>query len=117
MIDRTAPLPAEWNTWCALWTDWFAEQTTAGVLQPTPYRFPGTNFMADEVLGTWSVNGRNVELSEVTFPSLGERPRRTVRYIGVTFATGRTSGGSGVALVETFADLERELGITSEVDA
>lgn len=78
---------------------------------------PGKNFIADEVLGTWSVNGRNVELSEVTFPNLSERDENgrlkqfQVRYIGITFGTGGGSDAPDSPLVSTFAELERELGI------
>lgn len=81
------------------------------MLRPCTYRFPRTrNLLADEVLGVWGINGRAVELSEVTFPVLGERPRRTERLIGITF------GGSGgderrTDIVRTFGELERALGI------
>lgn len=111
MQDKTEPFPLEWNAWREQWAAWLAEQREAGTLRPTSFRFPGKNFLADEVLGTWSVNGRNVELSEVTFPALGERPRRDVRYVGVTYGTGADADG---AVVPTFAELERELGITAD---
>jgi hypothetical protein len=116
-INRTEPFPVDWNAWRELWKAWVDEQTTPvrgaqghpAVFQPTSWRFPGKNFLADEVLGTWSVNGRNVELSEVTFPALGERPRRDERLVGVTFGTG--AGSDEGAVCRTFAELEEMLGL------
>lgn len=63
---------------------------------------------ADEILGVWEVNGRTVELSEVTMPNLTSRNGDRVRYIGVTFGTGAESEG---ALVANFAQLEKLLGL------
>lgn len=105
---RNDPLPVEWNEWRALWDEWLQEQRDAGRLTPTSYRHPGQNLLADEVLGTWSTGARIVELSELTFPALGDLGGRTVRYVGVTYPTA--AGTDGGTVVSSFAELEAELG-------
>ena len=108
-MNRTDPLPTDWNLWRSVWAEWLTDKRSTGQVRPTSWRFPGRNFLADEVLGTFSINGRNVELSEVTFPSLGERPARTIRYVGVTFGTGAEVDGG--AVVSTLAELDKVLGL------
>jgi hypothetical protein len=108
--DRSEPFPINWNIWHTQWGEWF--DAHAGHFLNTSWRFPAANFLADDRLGTWSVNGRNVELSEVTFPDLS-RPGALAnnyrnRYVGITFSTG---AGAESALASTFAELEEALGI------
>lgn len=111
-VDRDAQFPTDWNEWWKVWTAWKRHHD----LLPTSYRFPGKNLLADEVLGTFSINGRNVELSEVTFPNLSERDENgrlrdhRVRMVGITFGIGVDQAG---AVATTFAELERELGLDS----
>lgn len=107
--DYTEPFPVDWHAWRRLWDKWrFAQRHE---LRGSSYRFPREkNLLADEVLGVWSINARSVELSEITFPALGERPRRLVRYVGITF--GESGGGErNTELASSFAELELELGI------
>ena len=108
--QRAEPFPVPWDDWRPLWQAWLARQLEHGTFAPTAWRFPGKNFLADEILGTWSVAGRNVELSEVTFPSLepGTRGERR-RYVGVTFGTG--AGADSGPVVGTFVELEQALGL------
>jgi hypothetical protein len=97
----SATFPLDWHEWRRQWHQWRSEN--AERLQPTGYKFPSErNFMADEVLGVFHVNGRNVELSEVRFLDR--------RSVGVTYGEGSgtyvpESGG----LFDNFADLEAEL--------
>lgn len=115
MTDKEIPFPIDWNEWKTLWDAWKLEH--ADRLRPTSFRFPGQNLLADEKLGTFSINGRNVELSEVTFPNLSERDENgrlkshRVRYVGITFGTGAGTDAPDNPVVGTFADLERELGL------
>lgn len=110
-METDQVFPADWTEWRQGWQEWKSAHVED--LRPTSFRFPGKNFMADEILGTWSVKGRNVELSEVTFPNLSERDengqlrRFQVRSIGITFE----SDASSSPLVCTFGELERELGL------
>lgn len=105
MSEHTFPL--DWNAWIEEWQTW--KEKHRSELRPTSWKFPGKNFLADEIIGTYSIRGRNVELSEVRFPVFGERPPREARYIGVTFGTGAESDGGGV--VSSFAELEELLGL------
>lgn len=106
-----APFPIDWNVWRDVWNSWLQEQLDSGTFTRSSYKFPPANFLADEVLGVWRVNGRTVELSEVTFPDLAgpRRPHGRARFVGITYgqASGNVSGG----VVSTFRELERELGI------
>lgn len=101
-------LPLDWNEWRAEWSGWRASH--ADNLKPARKFKPGKNFLADEILGTFKVNGRLVEISELTFPNLSERDERgflihkDVRAIGLTFEDGGT-------VVHSFQELERELGL------
>jgi hypothetical protein len=100
-MDKNEPFPLDWNHWRALWNDWKSEH--AAGLRRTSYRFHGKNFMADEILGTWAINGRNVELSEVTFID--------TRSVGITFGTAAGTDVPDNPIVYTFAELEKELGL------
>ena len=108
----TMTLPLDWNEWRKEWRDWFAAHKAD--FKPTRKRFPGKNFLANETLGTWSVNRKIVELSELTFPNLSERDERgfllnhDVRAIGITYGVGVDGSGS---VVHSFEELERELGL------
>lgn len=107
--EYTEPFPLDWNEWRARWDTWRFEQRHE--LQGSSYRFPREkNVLADAVLGVWSINGRSVELSEVTAPDFGKRPRRDIRYVGITFAG---SGGDErhTDIAGSFAELELALGI------
>jgi hypothetical protein len=110
MEVKTYTLPLDWDEWRNEWSEWLTANRHR--LGETRERFPGKNFLADERLGTWKVNGRLVELSEVTFPNLTERDdegrliRETVRGIGITYGIGADAAG---AVVHSFHELEREL--------
>ena len=103
--------PVDWTEWRKEWGEW--RTAHAADLQPTSWNFGPKNFLADEILGSWNVNGRPVELSEVTFPDLsvpgsaysGERNR----FVGITFG----SSVPETALAASFEELERALGIES----
>lgn len=112
--DRSAPFPVEWDAWRRAWNAWLDRQLSIGTFTHSSYTFPPQNFLADEVLGVWSVNDRPTELSEVTFPDLsggrsGMRRPEMLRYVGITF--GQASGHENGGLASTFAELERALGI------
>lgn len=108
----THALPLDWNEWRKEWNEWLAAHRSQ--LRETSKRFKGKNFLADEKLGTWEVNGRIVEFSEFTFPNLTERDERgvlihkDVRAIGLTFGIGLEGSG---AVVHSFAELEEQLGL------
>lgn len=100
--DSDDHFPVDWNQWHPQWNRWLAEHVDD--LKPTSYHFGAEkNFLADEILGAWSVNGRAVELSEVTF-TLGGTSRR---FIGLTIGAG--SLVRSTELVETFSELDRIL--------
>lgn len=111
MTTATDRLPLDWDEWRSEWSQWrTAHEAQLVDVRRSP--FQGKNFLADEVLGVWKVNGRVVELSSVTFPNLSERDPETGRLLdtrnrlfGVTFADGET------AVVGTFAALEEILGL------
>lgn len=73
--------------------DWRDAQREAGSflsevqLRTKPHGLPlGKHIMTDELLGYWEASdGSGVELSTGVLPVFGERPRRDVRAIGVTF--------------------------------
>lgn len=117
--ERNEPFPVEWTEWRAVWEAWSADQREDGLLGASSYRFPEPNFLADEVIGVFTLRsaGREgpVELSEVTFPDLsgGKRPRQTLRYVGVTFGEGAGHVDGGLAA--SFAELEAILGIAELV--
>ena len=101
-----ATFPLDWTTWRGEWAAW--REAHGADLAPTSYRWPSErNLFADEVLGAWSVNGRPVEFSEVTF-TMGTTSRR---YIGLTFGEAERSGSA--VLVESWAELEEVLGLAS----
>lgn len=107
---RTEELPLDWDEWRSEWRTW--ENAHAAQMRRTPSPFQGKNFLADDVLGVWKVNGRTVELSEMTFPNLEVRDPQTGRLleghkrrVGITFADGET------AVVGSFAQLEQVLGL------
>lgn len=92
--SRPAGRRAEWTVWLDTHRPQFA---------PSSYRFGRKNVLADEILGVWRINGRNVELSEVTF-QIGE----TRRYVGITWGDAvRTETG----LAASFAELEALLDL------
>ena len=103
------PFPVDWNEWRKVWSAWRAD--FAETMGRTSFRFPGKNMLADEILGTWSINGRNVELSELTMPDFGVRPERRLRFVGITFGTGAGSDEPDNPVVATFHELEKELGL------
>lgn len=106
-VDKDAPFPLDWNEWRKQWNEWKRSETR---LLKSNYKFPGKNFIADEVLGVYGISfsdgsGRVVELSETTFMG--------TRGVGITYASGDQRfvpseiGGNNV--VYTFGELEREL--------
>jgi hypothetical protein len=106
--------PIDWNEWSAAWHQWLTAH--ADKLGPTLTRFPGKNVLADEVLGTFEIEGRTVELSEVTFPNLSERDEREIlknerhRFVGICWEKDAQDSRES-ALAENFDELERLLGI------
>jgi len=115
----TTGLPLDWDEWRKEWKAWkSAHEDDLRPIGAMRSAFPGKNFLADEVLGVWKVNGRAVELSEVVFPNLSERDAATgrliekrIRSIGITF-DGVGTKGTG-AVVGSFAELENALGLTA----
>lgn len=105
--NRTDPFPIDWNEWRTQWDAW--RETHRDEMTSTSWNFGPKNFLADEIIGKWTINNRPVELSEVTMPdfSKGYGADR-VRYIGITFGQG---SGNETAIVATFAELETALGI------
>lgn len=102
-MSEAEVFPVDWDQWREQWQAW--REARAADLGPTSYRWPSDkNILADEVLGRWSVNGRPVEFSEVTF-RIGE----TRRYVGLTF--GEAASNDATALVDSFAALEEVLGL------
>jgi len=105
---RNEALPLDYFAWRREWRKW--EETNAARMTRTRSPFQDKNFLADAILGTWKVNGRVVELSEMTFPNLTERDdrreliRKDVRGIGITWQ-------DDTAVVGSFAELERTLGL------
>ena len=105
----TDELPTDWNEWREQWKAWRDGNRTNVPVTKRPAGFPkDKNLMADEVLGWFETPNGTVELSEVTMPAFGERPHRTVRFIGYTFAP-HLEGETGV--VSTFAELDEVLGL------
>lgn len=102
-------LPLDWNEWRAQWEAW---QDRLGPQMPWSERGKGfpteRNVLADEILGYWRINGRDVELSEVRF-NMGALPERGVRGIGITFAVGQ---GDAV-IAWSFSELEQLLGLST----
>ena len=98
-------LPIDWNQWRGQWNDW--KRAHKSQLKSCAKFAPGKNLMADEILGSWEINGRKVELSEVTMPDFSSAKYfgGDKRYIGVTY-----ENESG-PLVESFEELNRELGL------
>jgi len=115
MTTATEPFPLDWEEWQTAWREWL--NAHADDLKPTRERFPGKNFMADEVLGTWKIAGRLVELSTFRFPNLEERDdagrliEKEHRSVGITRGIGADSNGDVAA---SFAELERMLGIGAD---
>ena len=109
-IDAEKTFPADWTEWDSQWHAWL----DAHKLPRSGKRIPGRNMLADEVLGTFRMNGHAVELSAVTFPNLSERDENghliseTHRYVGISWygEGGRSINGG---LVNTFADLDELL--------
>lgn len=103
----TEPFPVDWNEWRNEWRTW----KDAAAIEPArrPAGYPKEpNMLADEVLGWFRCPDGTVELSEVTMPAFGERPHRTVRFIGYAFAP-HLEGDTGV--VSSFAELAEVLGL------
>ncbi len=96
--------PLDWNEWRAEWAEW---KNAHDLKRPreNPWRYKDKNFLADAILGVYRVNGRTVELSEVTMPNFGARPREDFRYVGLTFDNGETG------LAHSFTELETALGL------
>ena len=114
VTHSTDPFPLDWNEFRHLWSAWLADVQAGGQLawyrdtRRTP--FSGKNFLADEIIGVYHGPewGVLVELSEIRMPDFGARPRRDVRYIGVTFGnvkTGETWVPEPSGLAASFADL------------
>lgn len=104
--------PLDWDQWRKLWTEWLVVNEPK--MKRVAKAFPGKNFLANEILGTWIVGGKLFELSEVVFPNLEDRDPQTGRLlegdkrrIGVTFREG---DGKDI-VVGSFEDLERVIGL------
>lgn len=103
--------PLDWDKWRDEWTTWLGQNIQRMKLARSP--FPGKNFLADEILGCWEIDGKLFELSEVVFPNLEDRDERgnlirgDKRRIGITFREG---DGENV-VVGSFADLETAIGL------
>ena len=107
-MDTSQPFPSDWHVWRTQWGQFLA---AAGEhFAPTDTRAPGKNFLADDIIGTWNVNGRDVELSEVTMPNFRDRRGDRVRYVGLTFILPGNITRAG-DVVSTFAELAEALGL------
>ncbi|HUV09358.1 MAG TPA: hypothetical protein VMX12_00150 [Acidimicrobiia bacterium] len=107
-IDRTAKFPLDWNAFAELFHAWKASHGSS--LARSSWKWPEKNFLADEILFRGRVGTRNVELSAVTFPDFGSgRSGDRSRFIGITYGTG--TGCDAGAIVDTFGELEEELGL------
>jgi hypothetical protein len=95
--------PVDWDEWYKEWSDWKTKQR----LNYVSSTFPGKNMLADDILGTYRVMGRVVELSEVTMPDFGARPERTLRYVGITWMVDGKCVNGG--LVDSFEELTSAL--------
>lgn len=111
-MDKEDSFPLDWNEWSYQFAVWITEQTESGKLKRSSYKFPGKNFMADEILGVWEItlpdsSSRVVELSETTFMEF--------RGVGITYAAGDERylpsdlGDDRSNVCHTFAELEAEL--------
>jgi hypothetical protein len=98
--------PLDWYEFRDQWHAWVREHLPK--LHNTEYIFKGKNFMADDVLGVWEINGRNVEIATFTFPDLTKPgwSADRVRSVGVTFGDSDSGG-----VVHSFTELEELLGI------
>lgn len=74
--SETDPFPRDWEDWERVWGWWHSKHLTNR--DRSTYRWPEPNFMADEVIWQGVLNGRDVELSAVTFME--------DRLVGITFA-------------------------------
>ncbi len=101
--------PIDYNAFIVEWYDW--RERHAAALKRSSYRWHAPNFLADEVLWRGAIGSRQVELSAVTMPAFGERPRRDLRFIGITFAEASGTWTPENPIVETWAELEAELGL------
>ena len=110
-INLTERFPVDWTEWNKLWLAWKAEHR-ADLRPGKPGTFEGKNFLADDILGRWRINGEEVELSEVRMPEFGVRPRRDIRFVGITFGHDRGTPDDRGGLVETFGDLNDVLGLS-----
>lgn len=105
--------PVDYEEWRLVWEAWKADHTD--LLRPCSFRdWPAPNMLATEILGRWDILGRSTELSEVTMPDFThERRGRTLRFIGITYATWRNERVETYTpeqgIVATFEELEAEL--------
>jgi hypothetical protein len=110
---ETTMFPADWNEWRSMWNEW----KSAHALKSSRKRIAGKNFLADEVLGTFEINGQAFELSEVTFPGFGAEDRgKTFRYVGISWWDEGNKNVNG-GLVTTFADLDELIVAGKPYDA
>lgn len=112
MDDRAFPL--DWDEWERRFTTW----ADAFGLKRSRLRI--RNFMADEIMGTYELRGRVVELAAVTFPNLTERDDRgrliekRDRFVGITWR-GELASGTNGGLVSSFDELEAALSTPVEL--
>lgn len=103
---ETKSFPLDWDEWQSEWNQYRAAMDQRWTKTT---KFRGKNFLADEVLGAWKVNGRTVELSTGTFPNFSERDERgnlkhyDRRFIGVTLGIGVNAESGPV--IYSFAEL------------
>ena len=100
--------PMDYDHWKVLWREWWARNSGQLVqmrhTDPNPFR--GKNMLADEILVYLVHEGEPLELSVGRMPAFGERPRRDLRFIGISPADAVEQ-----PVVFSFADLERQLGL------
>lgn len=109
--------PIDWDEWSKEWRKWVAGTDALGKSVRRPDAFKGKNFLADDVLGYFTINGVAVELSEVTFPDFTQPAWRAdhVRYVGITYINAEGEMESG-DLVDSFDALEEALKALSGVE-
>lgn len=114
-MNDTTPFPVDYDAWRHAYDAWRHEHRDA-FRRSTYGAWPHErNVLADAIIERARVNGREVELSDVTMPDFSQPAHlaQTIRYVGIAWgehdgAASTTAGG----VVATFAELNDALGLT-----
>lgn len=102
MPKATDPFPMDFNEFMRDWREWYGARKEE--FQPSSWRWPAKNIMADEVLIQKDRNEQHIELSTGVFFD--------ARFIGITFSDGvRGRWTPENPTVHSWVELEKELGI------